>query len=193
LLERFDAFRPLFERQQFTRDTLHTLRRLDEVRGDQNFWCALVADQTSYFSHPPASSATNPPAAEPLRPRTGFPAATNPPPARPGYIAELCVPGDLDSARRLLSTLVNDLKKDAVFARVDLLSEDLRRPLADPKVLLPDRHFAVALDFAATEFQPPPAPRRLRTAQPARTARTDFGTAPTPLPGGERPLPPSRP
>lgn len=193
LLDRFDAFRPLFERQQFTRDTLHALRRLDEVRGNQSFWCVLFADQTSYFSHPPASSATNPPApaAEPLRARAAFPAATNPPPARPGYIAELCVPEDLETARRLLSAVVNELKKDAVFARVDQLSEDLRRPLADPKVILPDRHFAVALDFAATEFQPPPAPRRPRAAAPGRSTRTDFRSAPAAFPTTERP--PSQP
>ncbi|MCX8091143.1 MAG: hypothetical protein N3I86_09485 [Verrucomicrobiae bacterium] len=195
LLDRFDIFRPLFERQQFTQDTLHTLRRLDAARGDQNFWCVLIADQTSYFSHPPAGSATNPPApaTEPLRARAAFPAATNPPPARPGYIAEVCVPDDLDNARRLLSALVNDLKKDAVFARVDLLSEDLRRPLADPKVLLPDRHFAIALDFAATEFQPPPVPRRPRAAPPPRATRTELRAAPAPLAPGDRATSATRP
>lgn len=194
LLDRFDTWRPLFERQQFTRDTLHALRRLDEIRGDQSFWCVLVADQTSYFSHPPLGAATNAPAPpEPLRLRVPFAAATNPPPARPGYIAELCVPEELDNARRLLSTLVNELKKDPVFARVDLLSEDLRRPLADPKVLLPDRHFAIALDFAATEFQPPAAPRKPRSPFPARAGRTEFRTAPTPPSGAERAIPLPRP
>lgn len=196
LLDRFDAFRPLFERQQFTRDTLHALRRLDEVRGEQSFWCVLFADQTSYFSHPPAAAATNPPApaaAESFRARAAVALATNPPPARPGCIAELCVPDELDNARRLLSALVNELKKDAVFARVDLLSEDLRRPLADPKVILPDRHFAIALDFAATEFQPPPAPRRPRAATPGRLTRTDLRSAPSSPPTGERLPSSSRP
>jgi len=68
-------------------------------------------------------------------------------------IAELCVPADADAARSTLSLVVNSLKKAPVFARVDLLSEDLRRSLADPKVVLPERHFALALDFATTEFQ----------------------------------------
>jgi len=194
VLDRFDIFRPLFEREQFTRDSLHAWRRLDDVRENQSFWCVLLADQTSYFSLPPAAAATNPPpAAEPVRARAAFPVSTNPPPARPGYIAELCVPEDLDSARRVLSALVNELKKDPVFARVDLLSEDLRRPWADPKVLLPDRHFAIALDFAATEFQPPPVPRRPRAAPPQRTARLEFRAAPAPLPAAERSSPPTAP
>jgi hypothetical protein len=55
-------------------------------------------------------------------------------------------------ARRLPSQLVNDLKQRSLFAKVDLLSDDLRRDLADPKVILSERHFALSLDFAATEF-----------------------------------------
>jgi len=63
------------------------------------------------------------------------------------------VPASADAARSTLSLVVNSLKQAPVFERVDLLSEDLRRSLADPKVILPERHFALALDFAATEFQ----------------------------------------
>ncbi len=76
-------------------------------------------------------------------------------PAKPGYIAELCVPGDSEAARRLLSTLVNDIKQQPLFSKVDLLSQDLRRNFADPKVVMPDRHYALALDFATTELQQP--------------------------------------
>jgi hypothetical protein len=60
-------------------------------------------------------------------------------------------------------------------------------------VLLPDRHFAIALDFAATEFQPPPVPRRPRAAPPQRPARLEFRAAPAPLPAAERSSPPTAP
>ena len=94
--------------------------------------------------------------------------ATNASPARPGLIAELCVPEDADTARSTLSLVVNSLKKSPVFARVDLLSEDLRRNLADSKVILPERHFALALDFATTEFQAAAAAKRFRLPPPGR-------------------------
>jgi len=164
LLTEFDKLRPLFERQQNTVDTLHTLAQLQQARGKMDFWYVLVADQQSYFSQPAAVAPTNKP--------TEYPGirspATNTSPAKPGFIAELCVPGNADAARRTLSAVVNDLKKDSAFARVDLLSEDLRRNLADPKVILSDRHFALALDFANTEFQQTVELKKTRTAAPGR-------------------------
>jgi hypothetical protein len=84
--------------------------------------------------------------------------------------------------------MVNSLKRSPGFARVDLLSEDLRRSLANTNVLVRDRHFALALDFATTEFQSPLAGRRtratasgrstLRPAGPTRAA-DDAGPPPT--------------
>ena len=58
-----------------------------------------------------------------------------------------------------------------MFERVDLLSEDLRRSLADPKVILPERHFALALDFATTEFQTAAAPTIPSAAAEARAGQ----------------------
>ncbi len=179
LLAGFDMLRPLFERQQNTADTLHTLARLQQARTNRSFWYVLVADQQSYFSQPYAPATTNRPPALSELARLRVPGVTNTSPAKPGFIAELCVPEDPDGWRRVLSAVVNDLKKDAVFARVDLLSEDLRRNLADPKVVLPEKHFALALDFATTEFQRPLQPRKPRALIPARTVL--------------RPLPPTDP
>jgi Tfp pilus assembly PilM family ATPase len=185
LLTEFNTLRPLFERQQNTVDTLHTLARLQQTRGQHDFWYVLLADQQSYFTPSAAAASTNQPAA-----LAGFAgprslAATNASPAKPGFIAELCVPGSPDDARRTLSAVVNELKTDATFARVDLLSEDLRRNLADPKVLVPDRHFALALDFANTEFQrradlkTPRLPATGRGApRSASPAETGFGDEP---------------
>ena len=74
------------------------------------------------------------------------------------------MPEDLDGARRVLRQIVNDLKRRPLFTKVDLLSDDLRRDLADPQVILPERHFALSLDFAATEFHQSVSAKKLRPA-----------------------------
>jgi Tfp pilus assembly PilM family ATPase len=170
LLAEFDMLRPLFECQQNTTDTLHTLAQLQQSRSNRVFWYVLLADQQSYFHQPPTVATTNKSASVPEFAHARSPATTNTSPARAGFIAELCVPEDPEGARRVLSAVVDDLKKDPVFARVDLLSEDLRRDVADPKVILPDRHFALALDFAATEFQRSAQARKPRLPASARAA-----------------------
>lgn len=169
LLHNYEGVRPLFERQQLSVDTLQSLALLQQARSNRSLWFALIADQPSYFAMPPTLAATNKPTAgsfaesEYARRRD-----TNALPVRLGLIAELCVPDDADGARSTLSLVVNSLKKAPVFARVDLLSEDLRRSLADPKVILPERHFALALDFATTEFQ-----------ASTRKSKTSAGVRPT--------------
>jgi hypothetical protein len=177
LLNGYDGLRPLFEHQQTTVDTLQSLALLQPARSNRTLWFVLVADQSSYFSQPPTLAGTNKPAAPPeseyaARRRD----ATNAAPAHPGLIAELCVPEDADAARATLSLVVNSLKKAPVFARVDLLSEDIRRSLADPKVILPGSHFALALDFATTEFQAAPAVRKSRPPPPGRPPPTAVTT-----------------
>lgn len=169
LFKNYDELRPLLDRQQRTRDTLQSLALLESARSNRSWWGVLIADQQSYFAQPPSLAATNKPPGPILESEllTARREATNAAPARPGLVAELCVPEDLDSARSTLSHVVNNLKRAAVFERVDVLPEDLRRSLADAKVLLPERHFALVLDFASTQFQavatsrirPPPAGR----------------------------------
>jgi len=155
LLKGYNELRPLFARQQGTVDTLQALAQLQIARSNRTLWCVLVADQQSYFAQPPTLVVTNPPPASAAEgeftPRRRD--ATNASPARPGLIAELCVPEETEAARNTLSLVVNSLKMSPVFGRVDLLSEDLRRSMADPKVILPERYFALALDFATSEFQ----------------------------------------
>ncbi len=174
----YERLRPLLERQQNTADTLETLSLLQQSRSNRTFWYVLMADQQSYFSAAGTNrlGRTNLPAG----PTPRFPfgdldsflaAAADFSPAKPGLIAELCVPEDAESSRRVLSQIVNDLKERPLFSRVDLLSDDLRRSLADPKVILPERHFALALDFAATEFQPPATARRGRSTDSGGAVR----------------------
>jgi hypothetical protein len=203
LMGDYETLRPLLAGAQNTTDTLKMLALLQQSRSNRTFWYVLLADQQSYFSQPPIA-ATNKPARTNLlgaasdRPITlgselsSFPtAATNPSPAKPGFIAELCVPEEAESARRTLSQLVNELKRQPLFSKVDLLSDDQHRNLADPKVTLADRHYVLALDFAATEFlQPLPLgkspgtaarPPARRVARPGR-AGTPVGAEPGDLP-----------
>jgi len=155
LLRNYDELRPLFERQQRTTDTLQSLALLQSVRSNHTWWGVLVADQQSYFTRPSTLAGTNKPAVTIAESEIAAQRreATNASPARPGLIAELCVPEDADAARSTLSLVVSSLKRSPVFERVDVLSDDLRRSLADTKVLLPERHFALVMDFAATQFQ----------------------------------------
>jgi hypothetical protein len=107
-----------------------------------------------------------------LQPLAGRPSPnlTNSFLARPGFIAELCVPGDAEASRQVLSELVYALKQERLFSKVDLLSDDLRRNLADPKVCITDRDFVLALDFSQTDFQQPVRWRRIPTPGTPRTA-----------------------
>lgn len=195
LLSEYENLRPVFAAQQNTLDTLKTLALLQQTRSNRSFWYVLLADQQSYFSQAPALLLTNRPArtnllgiamdaarSSPLPFRPATPVLTNGAPVRPGFIAELCVPGDAETSRQVISEIVNELKKQPLFAKADLLSDDLRRSLADPKVTLPDRQFVLALDFSGVDFQQPvplkktPATARLR--RPGRPLWTSPADAP---------------
>jgi hypothetical protein len=167
LMAEYENLRPVLAAQQNTIDTLKTFSFLQQSRSNRAFWYVLLSDQSTYFSQPLAAQSTNRPAKTNLlttsleQPRLGPLAArpvanlTNSSLARPGFIAELCVPGDAEASRQVLSELVNSLKQERLFSKVDLLSDDLRRNLADPKVCVTDRDFVLALDFAETDFQQP--------------------------------------
>lgn len=164
LASEYENLRPLFAAQQNTLDTLRTLSLLGSSRGNRSFWYVLVADQHSYFGLPQAlassASSTNNAAKTNAdntieRIYASLGAATDLPLAKAGCIAELCVPEPPEPARALVGTLVNQLSRQPVFSRVDLLSDDLKRKVADPKVVLPNGRFVLFLDFARTEFQHP--------------------------------------
>ncbi len=181
LLSEYDSLRPILAAQQNTIDTLKTLSLLQQSRTNRDLWYVLIADQPSYFRLPPALLYTNRPARtnllgsalEPLRPpgSQGGPGSflTNVSSAKPGLIAELCVPGEAEAARQVLSDLVRNLKHQPLFSKVDLLSDDLRRNLADPRVVVPDRHFVLALDFASADY-----------LQPLRLKRPNLPVSPRP-------------
>jgi hypothetical protein len=193
LLGNYEELRPMFVGQQNTLDTLKTLNLLELSRSNQSLWYVLVADQQTYFSQPPALTSTNKPARTNLLSSPGDrpvpiagsatssgPQPTEATPAKPGLIAELCVPESPEAARAVLSQVVNSLKQQQLFSKADLLSDDLRRSFADPKVVVPDRQYVLQLDFSETEFQQPFAPARLSSAATPRTP-------------GKRGSPPPRP
>jgi hypothetical protein len=199
----YEGFRPMFAGQQNTLDTLKTLALLQESRSNRSFWYVLLADQQSYFSQLPGGpltnklSRTNAFAALASRSRSvssEFPVAsatsTNLAPTKPGFIAELCIPEDADGARRVRRQLVDELKEQRLFSKVDLLSDDLRRNLADPRVVVPDRDFVLVLDFAETEFQQPVQGKRALPGGLSRAALRRAARAPrTPPEGEENPAP----
>src|SRR5205085_1199632 len=151
-------------------------------------------DQQSYFTAPLNPGSTNKPARTnavaaadrswPLLPNVPRPASlsTNSSPAKPGMIAELCIPDDPGAARIVLSQVVKDLKQQQLFSKVDLLADDLRRNVADPKVVVTDRDFVLTLDFAETDFLQPASPKKSAShAAPKRSQRQP----PTSGPEGE--------
>ena len=205
LLSEYESLRPLLAAEQNTADTLKTLALLQQSRSNRSFWYVLVADQQSYFSQPPALlTSTNRPARtnllaapgdRPLElgpiPAPRFPgAATNTLTGKPGLIAELCVPEGPETAREVISEVVYALKQQQLFSKADLLSEDLRRSMADPKVIVPDRHYALALDFAETDLQQSVVPKRSATATGRPGSRRSSRTQPAPSGADKVMLPP---
>jgi len=175
LINEFEQLRPIFAGQQNTADTLKSLALLEQTHTNKVFWYVLVADQQSYFSYvPPPVGTNNSPTNPPVPIVSGFrspsserrsegfssPGHTDYVGAKPGLIAELSMAEGAEASRAVLSQLVSQIKEQKVFARIDLLSEDLRRNLAVPWVVVTDRHYALALDFAVTEMQHAVPPRR---------------------------------
>lgn len=185
LVTEYEGFRPVFAAQQTTIDILKSLSLLEQSRSNRSLWYVLVADQQTYFSaYPPLLGTTNAQTnlvatmAERLTRLFGpatFLGLTNSSPAKPGLIAELCVPEEPEAARVALSHIVKELKQPKLFSKVDLLSDDLRRNLAEPKVTIPDRDFVLSLDFAETEFQQSLRKKSARSS-PRTTTRQNSGT-----------------
>ncbi len=149
--QEFAHILPVLERQQNTVQVLRTLQILQTIREPKDLWFVLLADQTSYFA-----GTTTPPGME--TPKTNAvdkSSATNGPPAAPahGFIVELCIPDKGGEKLKPLNDLVADLKKQPLFRRVDTLPPNQRTNLVDPKAVLPDRYFCLAIELAETGFR----------------------------------------
>jgi len=151
----------------------------------------LIADQRSYFTQPLPVVSTNKAAGTNAATAPGasilpgfLPGSwamwTNTSLAKPGIIAELCIPEEDEAARKLLSQIVNDLKRQRLFALADQLAEDQRRALADPKVVIPDREFVLRLDYSDTDFQKSSPAKRALTIPSGRSSRRARQSSPIP-------------
>jgi Tfp pilus assembly PilM family ATPase len=184
LINEYESLRPVFAAQQNTMDVLKSLSLLQQSRSNRSLWYVLVADQQTYFSANPPMLITNAQTnavatiAERLSHLFGSPllGLTNSAPAKPGLIAELCVPEEPEAARVALSHIVKELKQQKLFSKVDLLSDDLRRNLAEPKVTIPDRDFVLSLDFSELEFQQSLRKKNPRNAPRATARQTSSAT-----------------
>ncbi len=155
----YNSLRPALERQRRSLDTLETLAELEASAVDKGVWYALFADRNTYVSMPEivvtnAASATN---AEPVVPQPSVPAEPGAEVLEEGegFIAVATVPGERDVALDTVGRLVEDMNRDALFAHVDLLSSDRRRLLVDPAVVVPDRHFVLAIRLPENVFRTP--------------------------------------
>ncbi len=158
---RYNALRPVLERQRSSLDTLETLAALEASSADRGVWYALFADTETYVSMPEialtnavegATNATGV-AASPARPSPAVEVVGEEPDG--GFIAVATVPGEMEAVRATVGRLVEDLNRNPLFAHVDLLSADRRRMLVDPKVVVPDRHFVISIRMEENVFREP--------------------------------------
>jgi Tfp pilus assembly PilM family ATPase len=176
LRQRYERLQPGLERQQNTMDVLQTLALLHQVRSNQSFWFVLLSDIPSYESTP-TWGATNGPVAAPGT-------ASSLDSLRAGFLAEVTLPEQGEAMRRTLSQLVADLRSAQLFSNVDLLPADRRRALVDPALVLPDQHFALALELPADrlpQLPPPPESRPATNATPTINPRRTTATEPRAL------------
>lgn len=171
----YERVRPVLERQKATWDTLKTLSLLQNVRGNRSFWYLLFADQRSYFSSQVESIGTNAPSTITNRlPVLEVSGRTNTSEIKRGFIAELCIPDQGTNTRLTLSHIVTNLRMAPLFRNVDALPPDLKRDLVDPKLIVPDRHFAITIELNENEFQEPV----VLPLQPILPDSFDIGPAP---------------
>ncbi len=175
----YDQIRPVLQRQRETMETLRTLAALQEVRGNKDFWYLLFADPVSYFA-----GTTLPLPATNQAPLTTSLFPTNSLPAGREFVAELCSPAEGEDARGVFSQVVEDLKREPLFAKVDALPPERKQNLVDPRVSITNHWFAIAIELARDDLPANPT----HSGQPLPTPRErKRGTA------GARPRPGSAP
>lgn len=142
----FERVRPVLERQQNSFETLAAFSAVESIATNRPLWFVLFGDDVSYATAGP------PPSASFVGPLTPGPSSNNASTLRRGFVAELCIDQEGDAMRKQLSDTVADLKKNALFSNVDSLPADQRRPVVDPRITIPERHFALALELPDHPF-----------------------------------------
>lgn len=165
---------PVLERQRQTLEVLQTLAAIRAARTNNDFWYVLFADAASYAQGTTGQAAVtnaHPTGATPAGAQGAEPAAG----ARREYVVELCIPQDGDALRRILSTVVTNLKQNPLFDRVDALPPERKRDLVDPKVAISNHVFAVAMEVATPRPLGYPVVAAPATNPPPNRSRTGLG------------------
>jgi Tfp pilus assembly PilM family ATPase len=164
LFQKYEHVRPVLKSQQQTIEMLNTLSLLEKSRTNRGLWYVLFADYDSYTAG---------------RTRIVTNALSDSTGPRNAFVAELCLQQEGESMRSTLGQVVSELKQASMFRSVDTLPVDSRKDIANSKVLIPDRHFALSLELADDSFQKPIAPS---------VGTNMIGAQPTPAGRQEQPI-----
>jgi Tfp pilus assembly PilM family ATPase len=142
LAEEYEEVRPVLARQRKTMAAIQTLGLLTRRPLPTNAWFVLFADADSYYSEPSHPAASN------SLPIVGSARLTN------AFIAEFSTSADASTARVDLSGMIDGFKQVGIFSKVDILSDDQRRKLVNPAVLVPQGYYALAFTFEDDDVLP---------------------------------------
>lgn len=158
----YAALHPVLEREQFTLDVLQSLAALRREPTNRGHWYALFADSASY-----AAGSTLP---RDLLGTNALP--PDPAVASREFVIEVCEPGEVGIWMSNLTRIVNRLREDTIFSKVDALPPERRRELVDPAVIVENRLYAMSLRMAGVAPHPPQVLSLPVAAPSAPTAST---------------------
>ena len=171
---RYELVRPILRFQQETTELLETMEALHEQARDPAYWLVLLADNATYTTKEITLGTTNSPAPTLLSP------ATSQLRTKPGFVAEFSFNVDGETRRTKLLKLVENLQATGLYAKVDTLAEDIRRPLADTNVVINNQHVALSIELKRNYFrkrlslESPPLTSALSESTPA-VSNSSFG------------------
>ncbi len=171
---------PVMNLQRRTVETLQALSIASQFRTNRDCWYVVFGDSHSY-----AAGTTMPVLGAP--PGTDFGVSTNPPPSasRREFVAEICIVQGGEATRRILNQVVGELRTAPLFSKVDALPPDRKRNLVDPRVVITNQVFALAMELAGYDGSANggAGSDRPRSSRDSRTGRA------MPRAKGERTLP----
>jgi hypothetical protein len=177
----YAALHPVLEREQFTMDVLQSLAALRREPTNRSHWYALFGDSESY-----AAGSALP------RGMLGTNALPPDPAVSPReFVIEVCLPSEGAVQRSNLSQIVNRLRQDTIFSKVDTLPPERHRDLVASGVVVSNHVFSVSLRMAGVAPHAPHVlslPVSVSTPTPASTPR-EGRSMPSPIrvltgPGG---------
>ncbi len=150
----YESIRPVLARQRETVAAIQTLGLLTSQPLSTNAWFVLFADSDSYYQQPEnlVMSTNGPVRTGPTLPTLPLEVADQ---VTNSFIAEISTSMYPLEAGLALSELIDQLKRNSLFRKVDLLSPDQRRRLVPDSVLAPPGHYAISIALNENEFQSP--------------------------------------